>query len=133
MIQIHQTVDHLKSELSQRIKPHRTEVVDLLLDSSTKAMNSVPDGVILANSPETLLDALSESEQLLAQRAPVLSLKKYDLYAERFNLYGTSKLFTKTLAIIDKFSRTESRVLLRGKLGQVRVSGESDSLHRSSC
>ena len=46
-------------------------------------MNSVPDGVILANSPETLLDALSESEQLLAQRAPVLSLKKYDLYAER--------------------------------------------------
>jgi len=117
VIQIHQTVDHLKSELSQRIKPHRTEVVDLVLDSSTKAMNSVPNGVILANSPETLLDALSESEQLLAQRAPVLSLKKYDLYAERFNLYGTSKLFTKTLAIIDKFSRTESRVLLRGETG----------------
>ncbi len=117
VIQTHKTTDQLEKTLSERIEPFNIEFVDFFPHSSSKDSISSLNEIVVSDSNESLESSISRAEQLLAQRSPTLTHKKYEPLSERFNLFGTSRLFTKALATIEKFSRTESRVLLRGETG----------------
>jgi len=117
VIQAHQTAAQFEKTLSERIEPFSIEFVDVLPHSKSKHSISALNEIVVGDSNESLKKSISRAEQLLAQRSPTLTHKKHEPFSERFNLFGTSRLFSKALINIEKFSKTESRVLLKGETG----------------
>ena len=72
---------------------------------------------ILGKNAQQLLSLAIEAEQKLIQRIPATSRKNFEVFPERFGLYGTSPAFIKALSTIQKIRKSDSRVLIKGETG----------------
>ena len=117
VIDTHSDLESLARFKKERVKLNNVEIVDLLTAPNDLGTRVPKNIFMLGKNAQQLLSLAIEAEQKLIQRIPATSRKNFEVFPERFGLYGTSPAFIKALSTIQKIRKSDSRVLIKGETG----------------